>query len=51
MARIAQVVVPGLPHHVTQRANRREPVFFGAEDYHLYRGLIATAARRANAEV
>jgi putative transposase len=47
MARIARVVVPGLPHHVTQRGNRREPVFFGAEDYRLYRrparrsGLIA----------
>jgi putative transposase len=33
------------------RDNRREPVFFGAEDYRLYRRLIATAARRANAEV
>ena len=30
MARVARVVVPGLPHHVTQRGNRREPVFFGA---------------------
>ena len=36
MARIACVVVPGLPHHVTQRGNRREPVFFGAEDYRFY---------------
>jgi putative transposase len=27
MARIARVVVPGLPHHLTQRGNRREPVF------------------------
>lgn len=35
MARIARVVVPGLPHHVTQRGNRREPVFFAAEDYRL----------------
>ena len=24
MARIAHFVVPGLPHHVTQRGNRRE---------------------------
>jgi REP-associated tyrosine transposase len=45
------VVVPGLPHHVTQRGNRREPVFLGAEDYRLYRRLIATAARRAGAEI
>jgi putative transposase len=33
MARIARVVAPGLPHHVTQRGNRRVPVVFGAEDY------------------
>ena len=51
MARIARVVVPGLPHHVTQRGNRREPVFFGAEDYRFYCRLIATAARRAGAEI
>ena len=33
MVRIAGVVVPGLPHHVTQRGDRREPVFFEADDY------------------
>ena len=47
MARIARVVVPGLPHHVTQRGNRREPVFFAADDFRLYRRLVAMAARRA----
>jgi putative transposase len=51
VARIARVVVPGLPHHVTQRGNRREPVSFGAGDYQLYRRLIAAAARRAGAEI
>jgi REP-associated tyrosine transposase len=51
MARIARVVVPGPPHHITQRGNRREPVFFEADDYRLYRRLIATAARRADAEI
>jgi hypothetical protein len=35
----------------TQRGNRREPVFFGGEDYQCYRRLIATAVRRAGAEV
>jgi putative transposase len=35
MARIARIAVPDLPHHVTQRANRREPVFFEADDYRL----------------
>jgi putative transposase len=51
MARIARVVVPDLPHHVTQRGNRREPVFFEADDYRLYRRLVAAAARRAGAAV
>ncbi len=46
MARIARVLVPDLPHHVTQRGNRREPVVFAADDYRLYRRLVA-AARRA----
>jgi len=27
MARFARRVVPGLPHHVTQRSNRRGQVF------------------------
>jgi putative transposase len=51
MARIAGVVVPGLQHHVTRRGNRREPVFFRAEDYRFCRRLIATAARRDGAEI
>lgn len=41
MARLARVVVPGLAHHITQRGNRREPVFFGDDDYRGYLGLIA----------
>jgi REP-associated tyrosine transposase len=45
MARIARVVVPDLPHHVTQRGNRREPVFFEGDDYRLYRRLVTAAAR------
>ena len=36
MARIARIVVPGLPHHVTQRGNRREQVFFFDDDYLAY---------------
>ena len=37
MTRIARIVLPGVPHHVTQRGNRRERIFFGDEDYALYR--------------
>ena len=28
MARIARVVVPEFPHHIIQRGNRRQRVFF-----------------------
>jgi putative transposase len=36
MARLARVVVPGLPHHITQRGNRRQQTFFCDEDYEYY---------------
>ena len=51
MARLARLVLPGIPHHVTQRGNRREPTFFGDDDYRLYKTLLADAAAKAKAEV
>jgi REP-associated tyrosine transposase len=51
MARIARVVVPDLPHHVTQRGNRRERVFFEDGDYGYYLHLVSTAARRADTAI
>jgi putative transposase len=36
MPRSARIVIPGLPHHVTQRGNRRQKVFFCDEDYRSY---------------
>ncbi len=46
MTRIARNVVPGAPHHVTQRGNRREAVFLGTEDYALYRDWLAESCRK-----
>ena len=43
MARRARIVLPGFPHHVTQRGNRRQPTFFEEADYALYRDLMAAA--------
>ena len=51
MARIARLVVPGLPHHVTQRGNRRGTTFFEEGDYALYLDLLAEASTRAQTEV
>jgi putative transposase len=41
MARLARVVVPGYPHHITQRGNRRLPTFFSDADYEAYLDLLA----------
>src|SRR3982075_4383481 len=51
MARLARVVVPGHPHHVTQRGNGRARTFFGDDDYALYRDLLAENCRSAGVEV
>jgi putative transposase len=51
MARLARVVVPGLPHHVTQRGNRRERVFFVDGDYAFYRSLLSEETARCGVAV
>jgi putative transposase len=44
-------VAAGLPHHVTQRGNRGQPVFFGDDDYEAYRALLAESCRAAGVAV
>jgi putative transposase len=51
MARLARVVIPGYPHHITQRGNGGARTFFGDGDYALYRDLLATHCRAAAVEV
>jgi len=46
MARIARVVSPGIPHHITQRGNRRQPTFFLPEDYEAYLALMSEWCQR-----
>ncbi|OHB75075.1 MAG: transposase [Planctomycetes bacterium RBG_16_59_8] len=41
MARIARVVMPGVPHHVVQRGNRRQETFFRDKDYRTYLQLMS----------
>ena len=45
------MVLPGIPHHVTQRGNRRERTFFEDADYALYLDLLAQSAARHGVEV
>jgi putative transposase len=51
MARLARVVAAGIPHHVTQRGNRRQQVFFGDDDYAAYSALLAEGCRAAGVAV
>jgi putative transposase len=51
MARIARVVVPGFPHHVTQRGNRRQQTFFCDDDYLAYIDLMAEWCRAYNVAI
>ena len=46
MARFARIVVAGLPHHVVQRGNRRQPVFFEEEDRRVYLNYLKTYGER-----
>jgi putative transposase len=40
MARLPRIVIPVIPHHVTQRGNGRQQTFFDQRDYALYRDLL-----------
>jgi len=51
MPRMARLVMPGLPHHVTQRGNRRGQVFFSSEDRQRYMGLFQHYRLRYDLEV
>ena len=51
MARLPRLVIPGQPHHVTQRGNRRAQTFFEDGDYALYESLLSEAAQKAGADI
>jgi putative transposase len=51
MSRIARVVMPGVPHYVTQRGNRGMETFFGDEDYAAYLDLMAEWCGHCGVEV
>jgi putative transposase len=51
MTRLARIVIPGIAHHVTQRGNRREPVFFNDDDYRVYIALVGRAARASGTRI
>ncbi len=51
MPRAARVIVPGMPHHVTQRGNQRQLVFFEPADYRAWLQIAAAVFPREGVEV
>lgn len=46
MPRIARIIAPGYPHHITQRGNNRATVFFDDEDRQTYLTLLLKYTRK-----
>lgn len=51
MPRLPRAVFAGFPHHVTQRGNRREPVFFDDDDRLVYLAWLKDYAEQHQVEV
>jgi putative transposase len=46
MPRASRIVIPGVPHHVVQRGNRRQPIFFSDADRNCYVEWLADGCQR-----
>jgi len=46
MPRVARIVIPGCPHHITQRGNNRQDVFFVDGDRVRYLEILAEQSER-----
>lgn len=51
MPRIARATVPGTPHHITQRGNNREIIFFDDKDRRRYLKWLKEYTNRHRLEV
>ena len=46
MPRAARIVIPRCAHHVTQRGNNRQDVFFVDEDHEVYLSILREQCSR-----
>lgn len=51
MPRMARLVVPAYPHHVTQRGSRRQTTFFEDADYQMYMKLLCERKEKVGVEI
>ena len=46
MARLARIVIPNYPHHIIQRGNRKQRVFFSDRDKKMYIDILCEHAKK-----
>jgi len=51
MPRVARIIVPGIPHHVTQRGTNRQEVFLADDDRMVCLDLLERQPRRYGMDV
>jgi putative transposase len=51
MPRIARIVIPGIPHHIVQRGNNRQDVFFLDDDRRFYLSVLKVQAQQHGLEM
>mgnify|MGYP001235876455 CR=1 FL=1 len=51
MPRKPRITIPGLPHHVTHRGTRRQRIFFGENDFHLYKTLLSETCNKYDVNI
>lgn len=51
MPRRNRIIIPGEPHHVTQRGSRRQIVFFDHSDRDLYKDLLYAHAHKYHVDI
>ncbi len=51
MARFPRIVIPGCPHHIINRGNRRQRVFFSDEDRRFFLDLIKNEADKVGIDI
>ena len=51
MPRVARIVVPGVPHHITQRGNNLQDVFFVDADRRVYLALLKQQSHKFGLDV
>jgi putative transposase len=46
MARLPRLIIPNLPHYVSQHGNNKQDIFLDEEDYNAFRGWLKEASTR-----